>query len=64
MKKILITRKLLLPSENYASKIFDAKLNKDDKLITIDQLINESSDCDGILSSLTEKIDSDVISKL
>ena len=64
MKKILITRKLLLPSENYASKIFDAKLNKDDKLITIDQLINESADCDGILSSLTEKIDSDVISKL
>jgi len=64
MKKILITRKLLLPSEDYASKIFDAKLNKDDKLITKDQLINNSADCDGILSSLTEKIDADVISKL
>jgi lactate dehydrogenase-like 2-hydroxyacid dehydrogenase len=64
MKKILITRKLLLPSEDYASKIFDVKLNKEDKLITKDQLINNSSDCDGILSSLTEKIDADVISKL
>ena len=64
MKKILITRKLVLPSEDYASKIFDAKLNKDDKLITKDQLINNSADCDGILSSLTEKIDADVISKL
>ena len=64
MKKILITRKLLLPSEDYASKIFDVKLNKEDKLITKDQLINNSSDCDGILSSLTEKIDETVISKL
>jgi len=64
MKKILITRKLLLPSEDYASKIFDVKLNKEDKLITKDQLINNSADCDGILTSLTEKIDADVISKL
>ena len=64
MKKILITRKLLLPSEEYASRIFDAKLNKEDKIITKEKLIEESKDCDGILSSLTEKIDSDVISKL
>ena len=64
MKKILITRKLLLPSEDYASKIFDVKLNKEDKLITKDQLINNSADCDGMLTSLTEKIDADVISRL
>jgi len=64
MKKILITRKLIKPSEDYALKIFDAKLNKEDKIITKKELIEKSEDCDGILSSLTEKIDSDVISKL
>ena len=64
MKKILITRKLLLPSEEYASKIFDVKLNQKDKIITKEELIKNSEDCDGILSSLTEKIDADVISKL
>ena len=64
MKKILITRKLIKSSEEYASKIFDVKLNKEDKLLTKDELISKSSDCDGILSSLTEKLDADVISKL
>ena len=64
MKKILITRKLIKSSEDYASKIFKVKFNKEDKIITKDDLIKNSSDCDGILSSLTEKIDAEVISKL
>ena len=64
MKKILITRKLLKSSEEYALKIFNVQLNKDDKLFTKDELIGNSSDCDGILSSLTEKFDADIISKL
>jgi glyoxylate reductase len=64
MKKILITRKLLPQSEEYASRIFDAKLNLKDKLITKEDLINNSNDCDGILSSLTESLDADTISKL
>ena len=64
MKKILITRKLLKSSEEYASKIFNVQLNKDDKLLTKDELISNSSECDGILSSLTEKFDADIISKL
>ena len=64
MKKILITRKLMKSSEEYASKFFSVKLNKEDKLLTKDELISKSSDCDGILSSLTEKLDDDVISKL
>ena len=64
MKKILITRKLLRSSEEYASKIFNVQLNKDDKLFTKDELISNSSECDGILSSLTEKFDVDIISKL
>ena len=51
-------------SEDYASKIFKVKLNVEDKLLTKDELISKSSDCDGILSSLTEKLDVDVILKL
>jgi len=64
MKKILITRKLIKSSEENASKIFDVKLNKEDKILTKDQLVKESKDCDGILSSLTEQFDSEIISKL
>jgi len=64
MKKILITRKLMKSSEEYASKIFNVKLNREDKLLTKEELISKSSDCDGILSSITDKLDAGVISKL
>ena len=64
MKKILITRKLIKSSEEYAASIFNVKLNKEDKVLTKDELISQSNDCDGILTSLTEKLDTDVISKL
>ena len=64
MKKILITRKLIKSSEEYASKVFDVVLNKEDQLLTKNELINKSSDCDGILSSIAEKLDADAISKL
>jgi len=64
MKKILVTRKLIKDSEDYATNIFNAKLNKDDTLLTSEELISKSKDCEGILSSLTEKIDSKIISKL
>ena len=64
MKKILITRRLMKSTEEYASTILNVKLNVEDKLLTKDELISESSDCDGILSSLTEKLDANLISKL
>ena len=64
MKKILVTRKLIKSSEDLALKFFEVDLNEQDKLLTKDEIINKSKDCDGILSSLTEKFDSDVISKL
>ena len=51
-------------SEEYALKIFNVELNKEDKLLGKDALINKSKDCDGILSSITEKLDAGVISKL
>ena len=64
MKKILITRKLIKSTEEYALKIFDVELNKEDKLLGKDALINKSKDCDGILSSITDVFDSNIISKL
>ena len=64
MKKILITRKLIKSSEEYAVSIFDVKLNKEDRILTKDEVISQSNDCDGILTSLTEKLDADTISKL
>jgi len=64
MKKILITRKLIKSSEEYASKIFNVKLNKEDELLTKEELIEKSYDCDGILSALTEEFSADIISKL
>ena len=64
MKKILITRKLMKSSEEYALKIFNVKLNMQDKLLTKNELIDKSKDCNGILSSITDKLDSDTISKL
>ena len=64
MKKILITRKLMKSSEKYASSIFDVKLNKEDKVLTKDEIISQSNECDGILTSLTEKLDNGTILKL
>jgi len=64
MKKILITRKLISSSEELAKKLFDVKLNKEDKILNKEELIIASKGCDGILSSLTEKFDNDLISKL
>ena len=64
MKKILITRKLINTSEKYASEIFNVKLNKEDNSLTKEELISQSNDCDGILSSITDKLDEDIIFKL
>ena len=41
MTKILITRRLLKPNEEHASKIFKTILNKEDKTFTKDDLMNK-----------------------
>ena len=64
MEKILITRKLLKSSEDKASKIFDTKLNSNDELYSQSKLIELSKGCDGILTSITDKIDEETINKL
>ena len=64
MKKILVTRKLLRSCEDKASKIFDVNLNLNDELYSQKKLIELSDGKDGILSSLTDKLDADTINNL
>ena len=64
MKKILVTRKLLQLNEDRLKSIYDAKLNSNDELYSQKKLIELSEGCDGILSSLTDKLDEDTINQL
>ena len=64
MKKILITRRLLRACEDKAEEIFDANLNLNDELYSQQKLVELTQGCDGILSSLTDKLDAETINKL
>ena len=64
MKKILITRRLLKSCEEKASTIFQANFNDNDELYSQNKLVEMSQGCDGILTSLTDKMDKETINKL
>ena len=64
MKKILITRRLLKSCEEKASKIFQANFNDNDELYSQNKLVEMSQGCDGILTSLTDKMNAETINKL
>lgn len=64
MKKILITRKLLRSNEEKASTLWNVNLNLNDELYSQSKLIQLSQGCDGVLTSLTDKMDEDTINKL
>ena len=64
MKKIFITRKLLKESEDKAVKTFESILNTNDELYSQSKVIEMSQGCDGILTSLTDKMDKETIDKL
>ena len=64
MKKILVTRRLLQSNEERLKNLYDVKLNSNDELYSQKKLIELSQGCDGILSALTDKLDSDTINKL
>ena len=64
MKKILITRRLLRSCEEKASKIFHVNLNDNDELYSQKKVVEMSRGCDGILTSLTDKMDAETINKL
>ena len=64
MKKILITRKLIKDSEDKASNTFEPIFNSNDELYSQSKVIEMSKGCDGILTSLTDKMDRETINKL
>ena len=64
MKKIFVTRKLLKENEDKLNKLFDVKLNSNDKIYSAQEIIEGSKNYDGILSSVTDPINADTISKL
>ncbi|MEY3961818.1 MAG: hypothetical protein RLZ08_184 [Pseudomonadota bacterium] len=63
-KKILVTKNLLKETEERVQKLFDAKLNKEEKPYTTEDIVTMSKDCDGILCFGTNKIDTAAIGKL
>ena len=64
MKKVLVTTKLLKTNEERMSKLWDTKLNLNNEIYSENKLIELSEDCDGILSSILDKIDKKTINKL
>ena len=48
MKKVLVTTRLLKSNEERISKLWNAKLNLNNKIYSKNQLIELSKDCDGI----------------
>jgi len=64
MKKVLVTTKLLKPNEERISQLWDAKLNLNNEIYSENKLIELSKDCDGVLSSVVDKIDKKTINKL
>ena len=64
MKRIFVTRKLLKENEEKLKELFDVKLNSEDKIYSAIEIIEGSKNFDGILSSVTDPINSETISKL
>ncbi|MDC0369899.1 D-glycerate dehydrogenase [Pelagibacteraceae bacterium] len=64
MKKVFVTRKLLKENEEKLQELFEVKLNTNDKIYSAEEIIEGSKDCEGILSSVTDPINTDTISKL
>jgi glyoxylate reductase len=63
-KKILVTRNLLPENEERIKKIFDVKLNKEDKVYSSEEVLNLSKGCDGILCIGGNKFDAAILDKL
>ena len=64
MKKIFVTRKLLKENEEKLKELFNVKLNSNDQVYSAEEIIEGSKDFDGILSSVTDTINADTISKI
>ena len=64
MKKILVTRKLIKENSIRIKKIFDVRLNDDDRLFSSEELLRDSKGCDGILTFTTTSLNKELIMSL
>ena len=64
MKRIFVTRRLLKENEDKLKELFDVTLNTNDKIYKPEEIIEQSKGFDGILSSVTDPINAETISKL
>ena len=63
-KKIFVTIKIMPENEEKLKNLFEVTLNKVDKIYTPKEIIEGSKNYDGILSSVSDPINADTISKL
>ena len=64
MKKVFVTRKLLKENEAKLKELFEVNLNSKDQIYSAEEIIEGSKGFDGILSSVTDPINANTISKL
>jgi len=64
MKKIFVTRRLLKENEDKLKELFDVTLNTNDRIYKPEEIVEQSKGFDGILSSVTDPISAETISKL
>ena len=64
LPRIIVTRKLPQSVENRLTSDFDARLNRTDRLMNSDELLDSVSDADGLLVSPTENCDEKFIASL
>ena len=63
-RKVFVTRRLLKENEEKLKELFEVTLNKEDKIYNPQEIIDGSKNYDGILSSVSDPINADTISKL
>lgn len=61
--RVTVTRQLMPSVEKRLSELFDAKLNKDDKVFSRNELIAALQNSDVLVPTVTDRLDADLISK-
>ncbi|CAN5467387.1 D-glycerate dehydrogenase [soil metagenome] len=61
--KVIVTRKLPDPVETRMCELFDTQLNVTDKPLTADELVEAMGQCDVLVPTITDRIDSRLLSR-
>ena len=62
--KILVTRRLPAAVEERMATLFEATLNRADTPMTADQLVEALAGCEVLVSSITDRIDARLVSRI